>query len=563
MAYRISSPSRGGYTIPSSPVGSYEAVAAKYANDFRNALRQQEQNELNSKILAWQRGELSWEELKKYLDERIKGAEDNSTEKVNLTEILTRLEAQNKELFEYQQKEIAARIRTEMTENLAEGGLTDQEQLNIVKAMKEAVDKESETYASLVQEEAQLKTRLAQSAAAAGEAAAKESAQERYRLTRAEILQDINSTELAYQFGQISGFERDARNLANAEALGQIMSEAADAGVPISQSEIEMATNFLNTNQQMLDFRRQGLVADAVDSKGQITTVATNEQNFGQEFVIDSQGRLKLSGVADVGGVWQDPVTGFYGIAGERAATYESRSEAIKEAQEKGVLSLDVVIPSPEGGTKVTTLQKDPETGVFYNPQNPSETYVSLPQTKEQLEAYRFENLPSDWVSVPEVKDWMKETVGEFPGAGEIDLRYEVEEPTELDKTSRSFSDIFKREFGDFTSDLGEKVKGFWENLREKEKQVREKGYQLGPLSVTPAFGMSDIKIGSFDVPEFNVPTFQKMASKLGFGGEPTSTTPQPVGISQSSQGPTGFLGRVKQFGQNLLGKIGGFLGGQ
>ncbi|HUM35013.1 MAG TPA: hypothetical protein PKX32_07035, partial [Candidatus Saccharicenans sp.] len=61
MAYRISSPSRGGYTIPSSPVGSYEAVAAKYANDFRNALRQQEQNELNSKILAWQRGELSWE----------------------------------------------------------------------------------------------------------------------------------------------------------------------------------------------------------------------------------------------------------------------------------------------------------------------------------------------------------------------------------------------------------------------------------------------------------------------------------------------------------------------
>jgi hypothetical protein len=355
------------------------------------------------------------------------------------------------------------------------------------------------------------------------------------------------------------------------------MSEAASAGVSVSQSEIEMVTNFLNTNQQMLDLRQQGLVADAVDSSGEITTVTTNERDFGRELVVDSQGRLMLSEVADVGGVWRDPATGFYGVAGERSATYDSRAQAIKAAQEKGVLSLDVVIPDEAGGTRVVTLQKDLDTGVFYNIERPEEAYLTIPQSSEQIGAYRFEDLPPDWISQPEIKSWIGERAGEFiKGVEDIDLSLRLPEPTELDQTSRGFSDIFKgldwlkespyQVIGEKFKEagIGEKLSGFGQRIMEKDRGMRETGLQFGPLSVTPTkFGMPDIKIGDFDVPEFNVPTLKRMASSLGFGGEPKATTPQPVGISQEAQGPTGFLGKVKQFGQNLLGKVGGLFGGQ
>jgi len=577
MAYRVTSPGRGGYQIPSSPEGTYQSLASKYANDFRRALRQEEQNELNLKIIAWQNGDISWEELDSYLEDRLGGAKEGSSEKVNLLETRSTLRQRKQEMFEAEQAEIASNMRTQLVEKMGEGGLTDKEQLEIVQAIKNKVDENSDTYADLVSEEAQLKTRIAESQRSAASGTAKRSALTEYRETRATVLQEINQNELAYQRGQISGMERDQRNLdASRELVGGLRDlQAAGASVP--EDEIETATNLLSTHKNLISLRERGMVADALTADNEVTTVATNNRNFGREFVVDSSGNLKLGESADIGGVWQDPTTGFYGVAGEEVPQYESRGEAMRAAQEKGVLSFEAVVPTEDGQTRLMTMAKDPNTGAFYNVDDPTQAYAEVPQTTEQAEMARYEGLPENWRDDQEIINWVGKQQQRFGQTDEVDLTFDVPEVTPMDETTRDRRGLFQRigEFDmpdipeaeeiertfeparEFTREAAEDVGEFGKRAFETAKKAGTEGIQAGPLSVKPAFGMPDIKIGKFDVPEFNVPTFKRFTSKLTGGGQAMKTGgPKPVSTRQEPTGPRGLVGRAKQFGQKLLGTV-------
>ncbi len=600
MAIVVSRPARRLARIP--PARTYEGIASRYADIFRAAMRQQEENEVNLMILQWQRGEITFDELKRFLEQKIKEAPEGSSRKVEWLNTLTKLEAQHKRIWEAEQEEKVARKRAELLERYMEGGITPKEQLAIVQELKKVADPDSDTYRDLLAEEAQIRTSIARKGAAeGGRVAAKEAAKELARLN-AEMRINLDN----YRSGLISGTALDQAIVETVKEAQQVLENAAARGASISRAdytifdpylgrEVEMDT-VLNSAQQRLTARSRGLMMDVVDRAGNLVPITLTElaNDVIRNPLNPRYQRAPYVPAQDETGLWKltDPVTG-------ETLKDEKGNEMVFNTREGAATTVKQLFPGYEVVVRTDQgLERwfyDPETNAFSPQGEPNRKFMAIPSTPEQRTLFEYKR--PERISDEEFSKLVKRGQEMFIKMGGMPQvpRLEFEAPKEpfgpkiepekkgfVEKTEEFLGKIFKpTKIGKtevFPGPFGPVPKL---SLPPARKLVSGLGTRLGealrtaipPLNLlrgvstavspapTRAFEMPEIKIPEIKIRGFTLPDIKITP----FTPSPTVTrstvtTPTTRGpILQPSVG--GFGERIKSFGRRIIGGIKSLLG--
>jgi hypothetical protein len=400
MAIVNKSPARGRASIPEAPAGSYEAVASKYAQEFMQAARQQKANKLSMKIIQYQNGEISYDEIKEYLNERIDGSKENSSERVELLQMLSQVNEYQEKIKELDNQERVSKRRAELIDEYKDRGLDNQEQLKIVRELRNVADKDSDIYRQLIAEEAKILGAIeAEKSQGSGQAASSALNQTVSSIEVAE-----QQAEFAYQRGEITGQVRDQIRLQHAQELAQTVAQYQEQGLNVPAGVLELANNFAFGAEEMLNLRQQGIMADVVGEDGMVKRIATNNNNFGQEIVFSPTQGLQMGKLADIGNIRQDAMSGMFYVfdpVKNRETPFKTQSDAIAFAEQNGLLTFNVLLPDPSNqiemensitgevttihGTKRVEMARDRQTGVFYEVANAQNAYAVLPQDVAQI----------------------------------------------------------------------------------------------------------------------------------------------------------------------------------
>lgn len=619
MAIVSKSPARGRAAIPEAPTGTYEAMAAKYAQEFIRAAREQKANELSMKIIQWQNGEISYEEIKKYIEERISSAKDNSSEKVQLLQTLSSLEENQSKIKETENVQRVAQRRAELIDQFKEGGISNEEQLTIVRELREIADKDSDVYRQLIVEEAKVLGAIeAEKTKGSGQAITNTFNERVSAIESAE-----QRAEFAYQRGEITGQVRDQIRMQHAQELAQSVQEAMASGKSVPASALDMVQNFTFGAEQMISLREQGLMADMIDKNGMVVRIATNENNFGQEIKFSPSQGLQMGKLANIGNIREDAFTGMFYVfnpATGMETPYKSKADAMRAAEQEGLLTFDILLPDPSSqievensttgevtimsGARQVSMARDPNTGVFYEADNPSNAYVILPSDVRDLDNYRIGNLPPNWMSDSEIAQQVTGMVGQIRGGEEnIDLNISLPQvdTTELEPEKGFFDrvkDMFTKD--DLVSPLApedtlQEPKSFLEGLGDVAKYTygstpmgmsqkaadfavgkisdlfsspksSAAGPDMGPTGFkTPEFNIPDFQIKDFKLPEINIPQFDvPQISTPQFDAGQFATKAREVAspiIESGTQAVKSFGSKAKDFGQRAVTGIKNFFG--
>lgn len=622
MAIVSKSPARGRASIPEAPAGSYEAVASKYAQEFMQAARQQKANELSMKVIQYQKGEISYDELKKYLNERIDGSKENSSERVELMQTLSQVEEYHDKLKELDNQERVSKRRSELIDEYKDRGLDNQEQLKIVRELRDVADKDSEIYRQLIAEEAKILGAIEnEKTQGSGQAASSALNQTITSIETAE-----QQAEFAYQRGEITGLVRDQIRLQHAQELAQAVSQAQAQGMNVSREVLDMAQNFAFGSEEMINLRQSGIMADVVGEDGMVKRIATNTNNFGQEIKFSPSSGLQMGTLADIGNIRQDALSGMFYVfdpATGRETPFKSQSAAMDFAEQNGLLTFNILLPDPNNqiemqdsitgeittipSTRRVEMARDSRTGVFYEVANPTNAYAVLPQNAEQLESYKIGGLPDGWQSDEEIANQVVGMVNKIRGGEEnIDLNITLPQVDEAQPEERGFFEKIKDFFGGFgqtDQELGnfslggESIAGggggggadggsdsrfreFIGNAGQaimdvfKPSPVQASGPMVQPKGLDRQSLLGDFKmpkVADFKMPEINLPDFQMPDFKMpdfnvnmpSFGNQSQSSfsqATQPI-VSNIKTGVQNIGSKIKDFGQNLFTGVKNFFG--
>jgi len=631
MAVVTKSPSRGRATIPEAPEGTYEAVASKYAEQFRNAQRQQKQNQLNAKLLQWQRGDLDYGDLKQYLKDRIDDAKDNSSQKIELMQTLNSVDEQQTKIRELENQQRVADKRTELIEKYKDKGISNQEQLTIINELKKVANEDSDVYADLIEQEAQVRGAIEdERTSGSGKAVGNQ-----LKTAIADIESAENEAEFAYQQGDITGRARDQIRLQHARELENIVDQYQAAGRSVPEDILRQARSFRSGSEEMLRLREQGLMADTINQDGEVVRVATNDRNFGREITFSPSQGVEMGGLADISGaVNYNPMLDQYEVEGIELP-FTNRQEALQAARDRGLLSFQVMIPDPNkqieatdpttgetriiSGTKPVRMTKDPDTGVFYETDNPQNVYAVLPSSVEDLQNFKIENVPQNWQEQDDYNQQLQGMVRQVRGDEEnIDLTLDL--PERMPATQgmgaeedRGFFNRLKEGFGKVTGEIKEEMtktkpskkfeaakdiaefgispigkltqeateragEGIRSLFRPEEAgavgpQIRPRGFARSEeprqSRVTPQFSTQrdiqtpEINVPDINVSDFKIPSFQpkEIFSDItrnvreSFKREPQQSTPRQTEKQ-------GIGSKIKDFGQRAWSGIKGLFGG-
>ena len=598
MAVITKSPARGRASITTAPEGSYEQVASKYAEQFISAKRQKKQNELNTKIVQWQNNEISYEDLKKYLEDRANGAKDNSTEKVEMLQMLNQVKAQQEKIVEANNQQKVLDKRTELIEKYKDKGVSNQEQLSIIQELRSVADPNSNVYKQLVAEEAEIRGAIEKEKASGGGAALTNEFNE--SITAIEAAD--NQAEFAYQRGEITGFARDQIRLGHAQELTQIVSNYAASGKSVPESVLTSAYNFQNGAEKMLDLREQGLLADSVNQDGQVVRIATNENNFGREILFSPTQGLQMGDIADISSsIKKDPMAGTYTVTDPNTGedkVFFNKTDAMQFAKDNNAFTFNVLVPDPSqeiemvnsvtgektitSGTRQVEMNRDPRTGAFYETSNPTNVYAILPSTTKDLETYKIQNVPQSWLGNEEIGNQLSQMVTQARGGEQnIDLTIDIPEVNveavqeddgffkNLFDTGKNFlKDVFDKKVAPEISELSMSGSQLLSNLKSGKPidfMSQLKQSPVGPV-IEPKSNFTMPNIPTLNIPEFKMPNINFSSSantspNLGsFVSNIAKNVTSPVTTPTTSESQ-GIGSKIKNFGQNIWSGVKNILG--
>ena len=600
MAIVTKSPARGRASIPSAPEGTYEAIASKYAEQFREAKRLKETNELNTKIVQWQNGDLSYEDLKKFLEERIANSKDNSTQKVNLMQTLSGVERQQVKIKELDNQERVSKKRAELIEKYKDQGVSNQEQLSIIQELRGVADEDSDIFRQLVEEEAKIRGAIEAERTAGGSAAVSAG----FKESVASIENGENRAEFAYQRGEITGAARDDIRLQHAQELLESVQSAIAAGSNVSEDKISQAVNFMTGAQKMVELRQQGYLVDAISDNGEIVRIDTTQNNFGREITFSPTRGLEIGDIADISSAVRSGPFGLSYYVGEEI--FPSKKAAMQYAQDNNIFTFNVLLPNSDpnaqkvpitdqatgevrmvDSTESVEITRDNESGAFYETQNPENVYAILPSTLEDREKYKIQGLPEDWTTNPDMAPQIKNMItGIRGGEDSIDLTIDIPEidfdaqavedtsPSFFQKMQETFTDAFKgvdekisqmgqpkEDRPSFGKPLDMEAMGeqFAKRALDPVKAFTEQlisGPRMGPSGVgeVPEFKMPGLNLPDFAKQDFKMPKFTMPNITLpSFGGSGGPSSPAPQVTTPGASESTGIVDRIKGFGQKAF----------
>lgn len=113
----------GGWSSVSSPT-DYRNVVSNYAAVLAQTLLAQKNTELESKVFSYRNGQLSYEDLKKYMNDRIAGELPGSQRELDLRQSLVQID-------EYESKKNRDLVRSRMEAQFAKDGISAAERVQI------------------------------------------------------------------------------------------------------------------------------------------------------------------------------------------------------------------------------------------------------------------------------------------------------------------------------------------------------------------------------------------------------------------------------------------------
>ena len=139
MAIRTRTPSRGWSSV--APYSNYQYVVSNYAASLAAATTEEENNELESKILSYKDGSLSYQDLVNYVNTRLTEETPGTSKELVLRETLMNIE-------DYERAQNVSITRARMHEQYAKGGVSASEQLQIEQALLPYYKEGSADYAT-------------------------------------------------------------------------------------------------------------------------------------------------------------------------------------------------------------------------------------------------------------------------------------------------------------------------------------------------------------------------------------------------------------------------------
>lgn len=577
MATVTNNPRRRLSRVPNAP--TYANLASRYADTFQKAIEQQEQNDLNTKLTQFKMGEFSYEDLKKYLEQKIKEAPDGSSKKAQYTSSLYEADKFNKANIESEAKSTVERLRTQMLDSI-KGKVTTAKELEIVRELKKAVNPESGAYADLVMEEAKLKNQVANEGAAGGKKGIQDALDKYY----AKVSIENENLIKDYQAGKITGYELDTRLFQNGIEFQKAIAQAEKSGANIPTTYYQAAEDTAYVKQR-LGQREVGQVFDVMAKNGQVEAVThqeleadklrDNPQFIRSQFTIEPGPNGRFQVVDTKTG----QVQGRQGESGTIPRTFKTESDAQKFVSNlEQTTGYSVVVPKAnENG--ITTLQQynyDPKSQSYYTSEAPDKKVYTPVATGFES---RFQVQPN-------------KNLGDFINAGVAKLKsYFTPDQTnfDLDKMQADFypKDQAAGPFIEPTilsapevtptmtpdkpmvtptpkkSVFGQ-VKDFFSPPKQPVYAQNQLPNPIGPgnnpglsNSFGPSFDLPDFKIDTSGIPSggFNLPNMNFNAPSMSSSASVNGPSMSPGGSS------TGFLGSIKNFGQSALGKVKSWLG--
>lgn len=618
MAVRTSRASGGGFSRI-SPAPSYGNVISRYSNEIRTALQQEAQAELDTNILAYRAGSLKWEDLRNYLEKKILSLDDGTTQKVKLQTQLVdlsneenirqknlaraKLEAQKAEqgitpkerydieksllayetpgtkeyvaqqskvidAFEDSEAQKVIQRREELLRKYESGGITDQEELAIVKELKTIANPDSKIFTQLQAQEQGILQKLD----TAGKEAGKTSLTNTSRDKLAEIIAAERQSDINYQQGKTTGFDRDAARMQNAREAYEVLQHMADAGISVPLELLSEARKNFDDATMLVKLRQGGQLFDVVDRNGELKPVTIDGRDpFTGKDVDYKNYPYRLNPTTNLYEVY-DPST-------DQVIKRVRSEKAAKEyAEQAGLVTFDTLISDNAGRVTRKTLGQDAATGAYYNAQRPNEIYLKIPQTSKDASSYVLTNLPSNWKQDPTKVESVKGLVQTINGGlqeGQSILDYNnyltgiKDQPKQEQAKSQPGGKSFTDGLGNFlgsiaqnftqpvTQPKGGLVQDFVQSAPVKAATSTLGG--INPLNMAADLGvktgnaassyLSDLKFPSFDLGNFSLPSLPSFNDiKLPSFSSPTSRT----STSSNSNIPNlDFLGGITRLGMN------------
>lgn len=318
-----------------------------------------------------------------------------------------------KALDDYQTQKVLD-LRQKLIDEKTKGGkgLSTQDLLDINTQLLKVADPGSTIYNQLGEQRQTLQSQIGSEQKAAGKVGMTNDARDKL----SQIIATERDADLAYQQGQISGLTRDQARLQDAKEAYQILTNLANSGVSVSESNLTSAQEAYSDAQKFLQLRQSGQLFDVVDNNGKVVAVTqsgltfqtnpntgktelvkSNYENYNVKFNPASQSWQVLDAN---GNVLQDNLP--------------SQSAANNVAKQDGAYTFNVIMTGADGKTSTKLLARDPKTGAFYNPKNPSEVYSHIPQSADDYGKAAFKNVPANWLTDPNAQALLKSQVDNY-----------------------------------------------------------------------------------------------------------------------------------------------------
>jgi len=426
MATIVSTP--GGRRASSiAPAPSYAGVVSKYASEIATALADETSNSVNQLVLDWKNGTLPWDDFLTQYQGIMDDQPDGSSLKTQMgTNLLTYQIAHRDDLVSQKRTQLTAQysgggtlsqtdqynierqllsyydpgtddynkqmetvnklylnaiqekvdnMRANLLDKYSGGGVTPQEQLNIVNQLLTIAPVGTDTYNNLMTEKANVENSITSAANTQNTS----NASQAYELAQYEETNDITP---AYQSGKMDGLTADQKNLDNWKNV-----QTAMQGI---KGQVEGKTiAYVNAKvadlQKQVDLRTQGRIVDAytTDKSGnvQVAPIAIDDIVAGRNTgalnpAVNYNAKNNTYDVVD-------PRTG------KTVATASNNSTAIQQAKALGIPGvITVKTPNgdqsyyydknPESTTYNQFIQLDQTTG------KPLAAYPTIPTTPQQ-----------------------------------------------------------------------------------------------------------------------------------------------------------------------------------
>lgn len=435
MAVIVSRPGGRSTTIKPSP--TYEGVISRYQDVIRSALRDEEEALFRRTVLQWREGQIGWDELKAFFNLKIADQAEDSLRRAELEEALVDLTEENRsreieskraqleaavaeggitarerydierelldlenpgtEEYTRQQGNVIASYenaidesieirRSELLNQFKEGGVTLDEELQIVLDLQTIAPEGTRVSRDLIEEEAQLRTSIQEeSERATGAASAAGKAEVGNLIEFARVSEEQLNER--YSRGEITGIEAENESLENWRAvLDAYQRTGVDQVEGIRLATIQLTFDELEQSVQDRDVGRKfDILID-----GQLTPVTMN-QMLTPEFA--KQYLQPIATLDEETGdyVVTDPFTGE-----EKRASSESK--AIAAARQAGYGGTFQTI-GPGGQMQKFTVDLNPDSSTFNTfisldeNNQPTGAFVSIPQTQEQVSKFQISGI--------------------------------------------------------------------------------------------------------------------------------------------------------------------------